>query len=122
MNLLDKIILKISKKMYIKRFIIKNYTDLTFKRYGDTLFVDIFVYHGIYLGDESFYRKDLKFQHYYNHLDRNLHYKKNNEIFIQEQVDEYYKYFFNDFQKILLNNKLEEKLQSKEVKIKRSKI
>ena len=122
MNILDKIIYKLSKKMYIIRFIKKNNTNINYGRLGDTYFYEVYNYYNIKLNYNLFEVKNGKYSHYLSDLDRNLNYKKNTDIFIVERLEEYYNEIYPLFERILLNGKLEEKLQTKKTKEKINKI
>lgn len=115
MNFIDKIIFKLSKKIYIKRFIKKNYTNMRYKRYGctDYYFEDIYCYYNIKLTYDSFNIENGIYNHFFSDLDKNLNYKKNHKHVIKERLDEYYNELYPLFNRIILNGKLEEKLQTK---------
>ena len=123
MNFIDKIIFKLSKKIYIKRFIKKNYTNMRYKRYGftDCYFEDIYCYYNIKLTYDSFNIENGTYNHFFSDLDKNLNYKKNHQPVIKERLDEYYNELYPLFNRIILNGKLENKLQTKN-KIKVNKI
>lgn len=108
MKFLDKIIFKLSKKLYIKRFIKQNHTNMRYKKYGciEIFIEDIFCYYNIHLTYDSFNIENGKYNHFFSNLDRNLNYKKIAEPINEEILKEYYDNLYPLFQKIILNGKL----------------